>query len=180
MIVARLLSGTICPIWMYTRRHMWQLMGQQSCWFMGLTAIGRGRMDYHIYSALQWRHNGHDGISNHQPHDCLLKGLFGRRSKKTSNLRVTGLCAETGEFTAQMASNAENVSIWWRHHGTSATQVLFLLCVTLSYPKMTFSWWVCIRYKNKNESFYLPKRCCHFSDYNLPVVTLSLKQFTTE
>ena len=21
------------------------------------------------------------------------------------------------EFTAQMASNAENVSIWWRHHG---------------------------------------------------------------
>ena len=22
----------------------------------------------------------------------------------------------TGEFLAQMASNAENVSIWWRHH----------------------------------------------------------------
>ena len=35
-------------------------------------------------------------------------------------LRVTGLCMgnspETGEFPAQMASNAENVSIWWRHH----------------------------------------------------------------
>ena len=43
-----------------------------------------------------------------------------RRSKKTSKLRVTGLCARnspvTGEFPAQMASNAENVSIWWRHH----------------------------------------------------------------
>ena len=27
-------------------------------------------------------------------------------------------CGEpmTGEFPAQMASNAENVSIWWRHH----------------------------------------------------------------
>ena len=41
--------------------------------------------------------------------------------KKTSKLRVTGLCARnssvTGEFLAQMASNAENVSIWWRHHG---------------------------------------------------------------
>ena len=41
-------------------------------------------------------------------------------SKKTSKLRVTGLCAGnspgTGEFPAQMASNAENVSIWWRHH----------------------------------------------------------------
>ena len=24
---------------------------------------------------------------------------------------------ETGEFPAQMASNADNVSIWWRHHG---------------------------------------------------------------
>ena len=27
------------------------------------------------------------------------------------------LCGEfTGEFPAQMASNAEKVSIWWRHH----------------------------------------------------------------
>ena len=37
-----------------------------------------------------------------------------------SKLRVTGLCVGnspgTGEFPAQMASNAENVSIWWRHH----------------------------------------------------------------
>ena len=60
------------------------------------------------------------GVSNHQPHDCLLNLLFRRRSKKTSKLRVTGLCAwnspGTGEFLAQMASNAENVSIWWRHH----------------------------------------------------------------
>ena len=40
---------------------------------------------------LHWRHNESDGVSNHQPHDCLLKRLFGRRSKKTSKLRVTGL-----------------------------------------------------------------------------------------
>ena len=26
----------------------------------------------------------------------------------------------TGEFPAQMASNAENVSIWWRHHVITA------------------------------------------------------------
>ena len=35
-------------------------------------------------------------------------------------LRVTGLCEGnspvTGEFPAQKASYAENVSIWWRHH----------------------------------------------------------------
>ena len=70
--------------------------------------------------SLQWRHNGRSSVSNHQPHDCLLNRLFQRRSKKTSKLRVTGLCAGnspgTGGFPAQMASNAENVSIWWRHH----------------------------------------------------------------
>ena len=72
---------------------------------------------------LHWRHNGHDGVSNHQPYDCLLNCLFRRKSKKTSKLRVTGLCEGnspgTGEFIAQMASNAENVSIWWRHHDMS-------------------------------------------------------------
>ena len=41
---------------------------------------------------LWWRHNDHDGVSNHQPHECLLNCLFRRRSKKTSKLRVTGLC----------------------------------------------------------------------------------------
>ena len=61
--------------------------------------------------SLHCRHNDHDGVSNHQPHGCLLNRLFGRRSKKTSKLRVTGLCAGktpgTGEFPAQRVSNAE-------------------------------------------------------------------------
>ena len=69
---------------------------------------------------LQWRHNGCDSVSNHQPNDCLLNRLFRHRSKKTSKLRVTGLCAGnspgTGELPAQMASNADFFSIWWRHH----------------------------------------------------------------
>ena len=56
---------------------------------------------------LQWHHNEHDDASNHKPHDCLLNRLFRRKSNKTSKLRVIGLCAVTGEFPAQMASNAE-------------------------------------------------------------------------
>ena len=44
----------------------------------------------------------------------------GRTSEKTSKLRTTGLCdgnsPVTGEFPAQKASNAEDVSTWWRHH----------------------------------------------------------------
>ena len=43
-------------------------------------------------NSLQWRHNDHDGVSYHQPHGCLLNRLFRRRSKKTSKLRVSGLC----------------------------------------------------------------------------------------
>ena len=50
-------------------------------------------------SPLHWRQNGHDSVSNHQPHDCLLKRLFRPRSKKTSKLRVTGLCAGNSPVT---------------------------------------------------------------------------------
>ena len=89
---------------------------------------------------LQWRHNGRDSVSNHQPHDCLINRLFRRRSKKTSKLRVTGLCAwnspGTGEFPAQMASNAENVSIWWRHHVTLDSRHEFAHIFRVTSPSL--------------------------------------------
>ena len=80
--------------------------------------------------ALQWRHNELDSVSNHQPRHCFLNRLFGCKSKKTlSKLSVIGFCAGnsqgTGEFPAQMASNAENVSIWWRHHVYRYMDLLF-------------------------------------------------------
>ena len=75
---------------------------------------GAGPITFH------WRHNELDSVSDHQTRDCLLTCLFRHRSKKTSNLCIAGLCEGnspgTGEFPAQKASNAENVSIWWRHH----------------------------------------------------------------
>ena len=52
----------------------------------------RSFVECHNYVSLQWRHNDYDGVSNHQRHGCLLNRLFRRRSKKTSKLRVTGLC----------------------------------------------------------------------------------------
>ena len=68
------------------------------------------RMQQAMYS-LQWRYNGRDGVSNHQPDDCILNRLFRRRSKKASKFRVTGLCAGnspvTGEFPARRSSNGE-------------------------------------------------------------------------
>ena len=107
---------------------------------------------YRSTCTLQWRHNGRDSISNHQPHDCFLNRLFRHRWEKTSQLRVTGLCVgnspEAGEFPAQMASNAENVSIWWRHHhlciGWRATwffyqSKVYLMCWRL---KLQPAYWV--------------------------------------
>ena len=101
-----------------------------------------------MHSSLQWRHNEHDSVSDHQPHKCLFNRLFKRRSKKTSKLRVTGLCARnspgTGEFPAQKASNAENVSIWWRHHvlWTISAKCYILVCrwFMWRYVKMVCSY----------------------------------------
>ena len=51
--------------------------------------------------------------------------------RKHKKFRVTGLCAwnspGTGEFPAQMASNAEDASIWWRHHGKRGPNVQWRL-----------------------------------------------------
>ena len=53
----------------------------------------------------------------------LTDPLFRCRSKKISKLHITGLCVGnshvTSEFPAQRTSNAENVSIWWRHHANT-------------------------------------------------------------
>ena len=46
--------------------------------------------------SLYGRHNDHSGGSKHQSRGCFLNCLFRRRWKKTSKLRVTGLCAPGG------------------------------------------------------------------------------------
>ena len=43
--------------------------------------------DFPLRPIRPWRHNPRDRVSNHQPHDCILNRLFGRRSKKISKLR---------------------------------------------------------------------------------------------
>ena len=82
-----------------------------------------GKGCYNVIS-LQCRHNGRDGVSNHQPHDCLLNRLLRRRSKRTWRLSATGLCVGnspvTSEFPAQMASNAKK----YFHLMTSSCNVL--------------------------------------------------------
>ena len=74
-----------------------------------------------IVTSLQWRHNGLHVVSNYKAHHCLLSRLFGRRSKKTSKLPpslafVRGNHRGPVNSPHKWPSNAENVSIWWRHH----------------------------------------------------------------
>ena len=103
--------------------------------------------------SLRWRRNGHYSVSNHQPHHCLLNRLFGCRSKKTSKLRVTGLCAEnspgTDEFPAQKASNAQTDSIWWRHHALSLANSNIMLPDKIRvFPMSRLRRWYLRIYKN--------------------------------
>ena len=83
---------------------------------MLVTPLGKSA----VISISLWRHNESDSVLNHQPDDCLPKRVFTSRSMDTSKPLVTGLCEGnslvTDEFPAQMASKAENVSTWWRHH----------------------------------------------------------------
>ena len=83
-------------------------------------------IDHWVIGVINWKKHYDDVIMDAIASQITsLTSVYSRRlirhtSKKTSKLRVTGLCAGnspgTGEFPAQMASNAENVSIWWRHH----------------------------------------------------------------
>ena len=107
-------------------------------WWLLISEVQREHIHW---KSIQWRLNGRGGVSNHQPHDSLLNHLFGLRSNETPKLRVTGLCAGnspvTGEFPAQIASNAENVSIWWRHHGSRYYSLLFVWELLIWYYNRT-------------------------------------------
>ena len=74
------------------RAHVEFLYGCPIFRWVEVTCL-HGRVARMIALVLQWRHNGRGSVSNHQLHDYLLNRLFRRRSKKTSKLHVTGLCA---------------------------------------------------------------------------------------
>ena len=75
--------------WYYTHRDLFPLINS--------TPSPHGAFKAIEFFPLHWPLNERDGVSYHQPHDCLLNRLFRRRSKKTSKLHVTGLCVR--EFT---------------------------------------------------------------------------------
>ena len=92
----------------------------EHCWWSSLRKHSC-LQSVQLRHTLQWRHNERNGVSNHRRLECCILNHLLRPDQRKHWLRVTGLCVgnspETSEFPAQRASNAENVSIWWRHHG---------------------------------------------------------------
>ena len=127
-------SGLNVEVCVISKRHVITMISGLSvliyastdvCWHVTLLILMEkisffGKSPEYNLKTLQGRHNDRNGVSNHRRLDRLPSRLSRRRSKKTSKLRVTGLCEGnspvTGEFSAQRASNAENASIWWRRH----------------------------------------------------------------
>ena len=67
-------------------------------------------------SPLLWRHNGDECVSNSSltiVYSTVYSGADQRKHQSSASLAFVPV---SGEFPAQMVSNAENVSIWWRHH----------------------------------------------------------------
>ena len=53
--------------------------------------IGGVEVEHSHSMPLQWRHNEHDGVSNHQPHNCLLNYIFRTDQRKHQRSAVLAL-----------------------------------------------------------------------------------------
>ena len=126
---------------------------------------------------LQWRHDEHDSVSNHQSHGCLLNRSFGRRSKKTSKLRVTGLCAgnspgpvnspHKGPVTRKMFPFDDVIMIWtWTGDKHYLNQWWPSLLSYECWPGNIQLTFVKLRSKIRREvgfRQFLPHRRCNFT-----------------
>ena len=81
-----------------------------SCHSNRITTEIHNQMLGFLSLTLQWCHNGRDSVSSHQSHECLLKRLFRRRSRKTSKLRVTGLCVGNSSVTGEIPTQKHGKS----------------------------------------------------------------------
>ena len=101
---------------------------------------------------LQWRQNELNGVWNHWCHGCLLNRLFRHRSKKTSKLRITGLCAGNyiGPVTRKMFPFDDVIMAYWTIFHTSTIHL-----PVLSWQRNVHShirlpcgvWWQLIKYQ---------------------------------
>ena len=96
--------------------------------------VGSKQSVHHSYRVFHYS----DVIMRTMASPSFTQLLFQTQMKGKPKLRITGLCAGnspvTGEFPAQKACNAENISFWWRHHART-TQLLWPLMVIRMGPR---------------------------------------------
>ena len=109
---------------------------------------------------LQWRHNEGDGVSNRWCVDCLLSHLFRRRSKKTSKLRVSGICEgrplicnEPNQIWFALGCS-DNIRVCWRcinslwpskstwRHRSKSTLAQVMDCCLMAASHNLEDWWL--------------------------------------
>ena len=111
---------------------------------MTFNVVGFDRMQIsHRHCSLLFRHNGSNGVSNHQLHDCLLNRSFRYRSNKTPKLRVTGLC--TGIY--RWLVNSPHKWPVTRKMFPFDGMIMTLSCGPLLYDYLEFSMWRQISYR---------------------------------
>ena len=128
-----------------------------------------------LHITLHWRHNEPDGVSNHQPRDCLLNCLFRSRSKKISKLRVTGLCVgnspgpvnspHKGPVTRKMFPFDDVIMIHDQQHAHKIRYGRCYLIVKRYSQNMLMQVWrkeTCTATASKLTKYLQVRRICHF------------------
>ena len=80
---------------------------------------------YHIRAPLLWRHRGamvSQITSLTIVYSTVDSGADQRKHQSSASLVLCGEFTDHRGIPAQMASNPENVSIWWRHHDSIRSQ----------------------------------------------------------
>ena len=73
------------------------------------------------YMTSQWARWGLKSPASRLFSQSFIPAQINEYIKAPCHWLCAGNSLVTGEFPAQMASNAENVSIWWHHHGHIGT-----------------------------------------------------------
>ena len=125
----RIMHAYQISAWGVVTRHTWE--GTR---MISTAMVAKRHTPLVITMRAWWRHKERDGVSNHRHLNCLFNRLFRCRSKKISKLcfSVGGIHRWPVNFPAQKASNAENVSVWWRHH--VGNDIFCCKCVYNQWP----------------------------------------------
>ena len=120
---------------------LWQIWWSINCLIYDFSLFSKRRFtgvsECVVWAArvsLLWRFNGREGVSNHQPHDCLLNRLFRHRSKKTAKLCVTGLC----EGNSRVTQRTSDVGKKFHLMTSSCVCIVYYACIITCVSPSSF------------------------------------------